>query len=787
MDNDTPGLVSPSIFEATKATRHTLERCNSVESQVVSDWAENRILDFNLWAAGIGALSTSQSSLDKRLASQPAVRSVVLGLLSALKTLAQDCLDLASEPKSTANPYLAQDGGETNLEDSSSEQSDTFAPWSDNSDSEETDQKPHKSLLEQAMADTESILSQLIRTGKVIRAAGTVSRLRRADENFSIEDYRHLEDKGYQQSAKVDIEDLRALKAHLMTVLFAQPPENVTGLRLVARGPWSFESDFKNLQEHHRSTIEQLCFANLLRRNRFNYAKRHAEKLAASAESHNPADRRASAERIAHDDDSIEPNEQVTSPDQVPKSSTGKLPLLDLRQPGLVSETAPSEGTVHTRALRKTADSQVALSRKSVSLDKSGWPHPPVLAKSRASFRCPCCHQTLPSEESKQLLWRKHLSSDLFPFTCIFPGCSKGISLFISRSDWKAHMQQEHRSSTYWECFACTNAETSAIFQSPEEFVGHMDSEHSRVTNKEDLPKLLRVCQRTKPLAIDACPLCVIKPQDNDLDPGALVDHIADHMHDFSLASLPWADKPPEKMPRPQKQVLQKVSSWLGGAPMDHAQEPEEGSSPPSVALLDYFAESAGASSRANFSSPAHSNRSLESVPDVEETRQKRTTVIIVVSATYTGFIFNFAKPPNFFAVRLLVLLYTPGLHGHIDIEIALESLTDRRPYRRALDLVEDETMVIPFTTRDGHEHILRMLNPDVIYIQEALTGDDGQIVSSLQTWYRNDLIVIFEPIFEPASSNLQARKDEWRARGVSPMHEHEILGDWSSRVLSLE
>ncbi|RSL85341.1 hypothetical protein CEP52_016182 [Fusarium oligoseptatum] len=240
MDNDTPEPVSPSIFEATQATRHTLERCNSVESQVVNDWAENRILDFNLWVAGIGALSTSQSSLDKRLASQPAVRSVVLGLLSSLKTLAQDCLDLASEPKSTASSYLAQDGDETNLEDSSSERSDTFAPWSDNSDSEETDQKPHKSLLEQAMADTESILSQLIRTAKVIRAAGTVSRLRRADENFSIEDYRHLEDEGYQQSANVDIEDLRALKAYLMMLLFAQPPESVTELRSVARGPWSF-------------------------------------------------------------------------------------------------------------------------------------------------------------------------------------------------------------------------------------------------------------------------------------------------------------------------------------------------------------------------------------------------------------------------------------------------------------------------------------------------------------------------------------------------------------------
>lgn len=200
-------------------------------------------------------------------------------------------------------------------------------------------------------------------------------------------------------------------------------------------------------------------------------------------------------------------------------------------------------------------------------------------------------------------------------------------------------MQQEHRSSTYWECFACTDAETSAIFQSPQEFIGHINSEHSNVTNKEDFPKMLRACQRTKPLAIEACPLCVIKPQDDDLDPKVLLDHIADHIHDFSLASLPWADNPPETMSHPQRQVLQKVRNWLDGKSMDHTSDLDAGSSPPSAALLDYFAESDGASSRVNFSSPSHSNMSLESIPSVEETSQKRKTVIVVVSTPDKGIV----------------------------------------------------------------------------------------------------------------------------------------------------
>ncbi|KAM6529683.1 hypothetical protein FALCPG4_007812 [Fusarium falciforme] len=350
MSNDTPGPGPGSIFEATQATRRTLERCKSVEVQMVQDWAENRMLDFNLWAAGIGASSTSQSSLDKRLASQPAVRSVVLGLFSALKTLAQDCLDLGnlkckivkphirfnsrigSGSTSSATPYLAQDGDEKDLDDSSSEQSDTFAPWSDNSDSEETDGQPHVSLLEQAMADTESVLGQLIRIGKVIRAAGTVSRLRRADENFSIEDYRHLEDESYKQSPKVDIEDLRALKAHLMTLLFAKPSKSGTEPGSGARGPWGFETGLGNLQEAHRSTIEQLCFANLLRLNRFNYAKRHAEKLAASAEIHGTDNTRTSAEGTAQGENAMGPTGQVPSPEQAPNVASTNLLLPDLRQ-----------------------------------------------------------------------------------------------------------------------------------------------------------------------------------------------------------------------------------------------------------------------------------------------------------------------------------------------------------------------------------------------------------------------------------------------------------------------
>jgi hypothetical protein len=89
------GLGRRAISEATNATRHTLEECTSIKTLMVNEWAENRLMDFNLWAAGVGASLTSRACLDERLISQPAVRTVVLGLLSALKAFAQDCIELS--------------------------------------------------------------------------------------------------------------------------------------------------------------------------------------------------------------------------------------------------------------------------------------------------------------------------------------------------------------------------------------------------------------------------------------------------------------------------------------------------------------------------------------------------------------------------------------------------------------------------------------------------------------------------------------------------------------------
>ena len=59
-------------------------------------WAENRLADFNLWVAGVGASAKRRASLDERLALEPEVRAVVTNLLITLKVLVEKCKELGS-------------------------------------------------------------------------------------------------------------------------------------------------------------------------------------------------------------------------------------------------------------------------------------------------------------------------------------------------------------------------------------------------------------------------------------------------------------------------------------------------------------------------------------------------------------------------------------------------------------------------------------------------------------------------------------------------------------------
>lgn len=51
--------------------------------------------------------------------------------------------------------------------------------------------------------------------------------------------------------------------------------------------------------------------------------------------------------------------------------------------------------------------------------------------------------------------------------------------------------------------------------------------------------------------------------------------------------------------------------------------------------------------------------------------------------------------------------------------------------------------MVLPFTTPSGHINLLRHLAPEVVYIQDSLSGDHGELVTQMSGWVGQVVVVV--------------------------------------------
>ena len=122
--------------------------------------------------------------------------------------------------------------------------------------------------------------------------------------------------------------------------------------------------------------------------------------------------------------------------------------------------------------------------------------------------------------------------------------------------------------------------------------------------------------------------------------------------------------------------------------------------------------------------------------------------------------------------------------------------------YSQALALVEKEPMILPFTTSNGHMHILRHIQPEIVYLQESLSGDNGSLITNLQTWMRHDVILVVGA--ESGSGGLadseseaekSGKSEQWwqktervgRGRGVVVVDSMRVHDDWVRRVQGQE
>lgn len=110
--------------------------------------------------------------------------------------------------------------------------------------------------------------------------------------------------------------------------------------------------------------------------------------------------------------------------------------------------------------------------------------------------------------------------------------------------------------------------------------------------------------------------------------------------------------------------------------------------------------------------------------------------------------------------------------------------------------------MILPFTSPNGHVHILRHLQPEVVYLQESMAGDNGSIITTLQTWLRYEIILVVGA--ESGSGGLADSESEaertdqvqkwWqktervgRGRGVVVVDGMRVNDDWLRRLQGQE
>lgn len=395
--------VPRDIYNGTELCRRSLRDCQAIEALMKHGWAENRLADFNLWAAGVGASAPTQASLDWRLHFQPTARIVLTNLLVTLREFVEQCKELGlasdgsgdpsavgpSDVEDTAAAHVSNWANEasSNNVDATAAKSSWFdrlgsASTDDESSvdsSEGSDDNPSTALGE-AMGHTEDILDQLIRLGLAIRKSGTSARLRKADGLFKEDEHQDL-------------------RRHLSLGLLLQAgkrqdnQDKTTGERVI--DPDKCYGQLSPEQKH-------LITANLLRRNRFVYARRHQRKLEGSLNIKTVVLETKPSARVIETPKPATPSRALrhsaeTVKEEQPGDDTPKT------APEMTITTASvAEGDV----LKATATYSQAASQVSVTTAKLSYPSPPPVAEGKRSFKCPCCYQSLPIMFRERARWR---------------------------------------------------------------------------------------------------------------------------------------------------------------------------------------------------------------------------------------------------------------------------------------------------------------------------------------------------------------------------------------------
>lgn len=513
---------------ATLACISSFEDCLSVKPLMKEGWAENRLADMKIWASRVGALAKPEVSLDHRLQFEAKPRLAICNILLTLETFIKSChkhamngangdrLDVMPryedtsasstdsciivdpEPTLSSESWFMALGREIGMD---LDHSDTGDESADND---------YEVELKRSMDDVDDLLGQLDRLSSAILKSGTAARLLEADESFNPE---------------LDV----GLRTYFQSVLIrsAVPRRQNSD---VHKGIAS-QDGMQELDALGDVAAEQnhLIIANLQRRHRFDYAKRHQPIL--SAGQLPQFYKTTTQDHVSQG--LIDPKLTQTGP----ALSTAIPEVPEARR---TSETIAS--TVENNILNFAIPSEPATTVMSVSAQTIECPSLPPTLEVPGGFKCPCCYMTLPDMLRDEARWTNHLMEDLCPYTCPFPDCERENVLYISRTSWLGHILESHGKGEYWKCQVCSGTDNENTFSTATDFACHNRFRHRNAMSEDTVADLQVSCRKVEPPNIMQCPLCPW-PQGEEVAPDAMasLEHVGSCIYEFSLKALPWS------------------------------------------------------------------------------------------------------------------------------------------------------------------------------------------------------------------------------------------------------
>ncbi|KAJ5100031.1 hypothetical protein N7532_007032 [Penicillium argentinense] len=117
--------------------------------------------------------------------------------------------------------------------------------------------------------------------------------------------------------------------------------------------------------------------------------------------------------------------------------------------------------------------------------------------------------------------------------------------------------------------------------------------------------------------------------------------------------------------------------------------------------------------------------------------------------------------------------------------------------YTQAQALVDKENMIMPFSTASGYVHLVRHLSPDLVYVQESLTGNEGEAAQHISGWVRQVIVVVGDEggrggLIDSDDESALADKGErwWQKEGTTGIGKRidvvdvlRVGDDWRHRV----